>query len=208
MENNDFLRPGFLTSYFDAMRDNARRDGWRAIIPIWLIVGMIVGSVAAYAVPADFWTEEDWGDALLLYATMVTINGLLLVLSWSAFSRIHEVILSSVGFSLFLRRAKLLNNYIFYIDYVQVAQLLALFASAVGLFTSLAVLPKPYLYRVILAASVGFSIYAIRYAVNAVTMMHNLVWQKAIFEEQEAEAGNRIVKMPARQGADKSQDSA
>jgi hypothetical protein len=123
MENSDYLRPRFLASYFDSMRDKTKSDGWRAIVPVWLIAGIACGASVAYHIPDDFWTQEKWDASLLLYATMVTINGLLLVLSWSAFSRIHEVILSSLGFSMFLRRAKLLNNYIFYIDYVQVTQL-------------------------------------------------------------------------------------
>jgi hypothetical protein len=203
--NDDYIRSGFLTSYFDAMKDKARTDGWRAVIPVWFVFGLTIGAAVAYAMPDELWHKEKWDILLVLYATMVTINGLLLALSWSAFSRIHEVVISSPGFSLFLRRAQLLNHYIFYIDYVQAAQLLALLASGVGLFTSLMPLPT-YLNRIALAASVGLSIYAIKYAVNAVTVMHDLVWQKAIFEEQDADAASKIVKIPARQTMEKSPD--
>jgi hypothetical protein len=60
------------------------------------------------------------------------------------------------------------------------------------------ILPKLYMYRMILAISIGLTIYAIRYATNAVTMMHDLVWQKAIFEEDERESRTRVVAMPGR----------
>jgi hypothetical protein len=195
----EYLRPGFLASYFDAMKQRAREHGWRAIIPYWVIVGGAVGAALAYFQP-----EEEWKNVEIIvpvYVGVVTINGLLLALSWSAFSRIHELIVSSAGFSTFLRRANLFNTYIFYIDYVHVAQLLALVISGGALLTC-TIHSIPLLWaRIIFAACVAATIYAIRYAVNAVTVMHDLVWQKSIFEEQEEEAVRKVVKITTRQSS-------
>ena len=100
---------------------------------------------------------------------------------------------------MFLRRANLFNTYIFYIDYVQAAQLLALLLSGAALLTANIHLIPIFWSRVIFAATIAATIYAIKYAVNAVTVMHNLVWQKSIFEEQEEDATRKVVKMSQRQ---------
>jgi hypothetical protein len=147
--------------------------------------------------PEEIWVHSD--TVVAIYVGVLTINGLLLALSWSAFSRIHELIVSSAGFSTFLRRANLFNTYIFYIDYVQAAQLLALLVSGGALLTVTIHFIPIFWARIIFAACIAATIYAIKYAVNAVTVMHDLVWQKSIFEEQEDEAARKVVKLGSRQ---------
>jgi hypothetical protein len=199
----EFTRPGFLASYFDAMKERARAEGWRAIIPYWGLVGACIGGTIVYFVPGEIWTDkQNWPVIVAVYAATLTINGLLLALSWSAFARVHELLVSSAEFAIFLRRAKLFNGYLFYIDWVQAAQLFALIVSAGAMFSS--VIQKiPLLgHRVILAVCITASTYAIRAAVNAVTVMHDLVWQRAIFEEQEVLNKGKVVNLGRPQDAD------
>jgi hypothetical protein len=193
----EYLRPGFLTSYFEAMRQKAREHSWRAIIPYWALLGAAIGSVIAYFQPDEIWLHSD--TAVTIFVGMLTINGLLLALCWSAFSRIHELIVSSPGFAVFLRQANLFNTYLFYIDYVQAAQLLAVITSGTALLTATIHSIPIFWSRILFAATIATTIYAIKYAVNAVTVMHDLVWQKAKFEEQEQEAPRNVVKIPSRQ---------
>lgn len=186
-----------MASYFEAMSERVRESKW-AIVPVWLAVGMLIGAVPSYFMPGSFFTEAQWQVSAGLYGAILTVNGLILAISWNAFSRIHDSIISSSGFSSWLRKEKLLNTYLFYIDYVQVTQLIALFASAAALFSILIDLPSELWDRAILAVSLGLSIYAVKYAVNAVTVMHDLVWQKSIFEEQEEAAkSNKLVRLGA-----------
>lgn len=190
----DFTRPGFLSSYFDAMKERAHTEGWRAVVPVWLIISAAVAAGMVYYLPDELWSDKvNWQVIVAIYAALVTINGLLLALSWSAFARIHELLVSSAEFAVFLRRAKLFNHYLFYIDWVQAAQLLALLVSAGAMFTSIVQQIPLWCHRAILAASIAVTIYAIRYAVNAVTITHDLVWQRAIFEEQELTNRGRVV---------------
>jgi hypothetical protein len=108
----EYTRPKFLASYFDAMKERAHTKGWRGVIPIWLIVGFAAGGAASTCLPDALWTEQNnWQVIVALYAANVTINGLLLALSWGAFSRIHGLLVSSSEFAIFLRRAKLFSGY-------------------------------------------------------------------------------------------------
>jgi hypothetical protein len=195
----EFTRPKFLASYFEAMKERASKTGWRALVPVWLGVGIGAGFAASWCLPDKLWTDpQNWQVIVGMYAAMVTINGLLLALSWGAFARIHELLVSSAEFAVFLRRAKLFNGYLFYVDWVQAAQLLALIASAGAMFSSIIAVIPVLGHKLILTASIGVSIYAIRYAVNAVTMMHDLVWQRAIFEEQELANKHKVVSFAGR----------
>jgi hypothetical protein len=190
----EYTRPKFLASYFDAMKDRARTEGWTAIIPVWAVVGACAGVVAVIRLPRELWTEpQNWQVIIAIYAAMLTINGLLLALSWGAFARVHELLVSSAEFAVFLRRAKLFNGYLFYVDWVQATQLLALVVSAAAMFSSLVQLIPPLGHRIILAVTIASSVYAVRNAVNAVTVMHDLVWQRAIFEEQELANKGKVV---------------
>lgn len=200
-DNTEYTRPGFLASYFDAMRDRAHEDGWRAVLPLWAVIGCALGSILTYYLPSELWSDrQQWQTIIAIYAAMVTINGLLLALSWSAFARIHELLVASAEFSQFLRQINLFKKYLFYIDWVQAAQLLAMIVSGIGLFTSV-VSKIPLLgHRIILAISIAVTVYAIRYAVNAVTVMHDLVWQKAIFDEQDLDERQKVVKLGGQRG--------
>jgi hypothetical protein len=196
----EYTRPGFLASYFDAMKERAHADGWRVIIPIWLFIGAAFGAALTYFLPSTLWTDtQQWQIIIAIYAAMVTINGLLLALSWGAFARIHGLLVASGEFSVFLKRVKLFKKYLFYIDWVQAAQLIALIVSGVSLFTALIPSIPPLAHKIILGCSIALTAYAIRYAVNAVTMMHDLVWQKAIFDEQEMEEKQKVVKLGNRE---------
>jgi len=193
----EYQRPRFLASYFEAMKAGVQSRGIWAVFPTWILVGFGAGAAAVVCLPRELWTDKaNWQVIVAIYAAMVTVNGLLLALSWGAFSRIHDQLVSTPGFAIFLRRANLFNGYLFYVDWVHTAQLIALVVTAGAMFSSV-VQSIPVLgHRVILASSIGFSIYAIRYAVNAVTMMHNLVWQRAVFEEQESLSPSNVAPLP------------
>jgi hypothetical protein len=77
----------------------------------------------------------------------------------------------------------LLNGYIFYVDFVHVAQLSALIISGGGLLVLLCEPENISFDRVAFGAMLFISSYAIKQAAAAVTIMHDLIWQKAIFDD-------------------------
>src|SRR5262245_3234100 len=125
-------RPKFLPSYIKAIGQSAEKRGWKALLPVWVILTGACGAAAAHFIPATFWMGDRLEMAAVVYIGILTLNGLILTLSWNAFSRIYESI-SAQGFASYLMNKNKMNGYIVFIDYVHIVQLFAILASAVGL---------------------------------------------------------------------------
>lgn len=78
---------------------------------------------------------------------------------------------------------KLMNRYIVYIGYVHVAQLAAIITSAAGLLLLLCSIEEVAYNRTAFAVMIAASAYAIVTAARAVEVVHDLIWQKAIFDD-------------------------
>jgi hypothetical protein len=173
-------RPSFSASFLAALVKSEKRRGNLAFIPIWLIACLAIGGGVACFIPAKFWNYEKLEVATAVYVGILTLNGLILALSWSAFARMHESI-SDAPFSDYLLQRDLLNDYIFYINFINVAQITALLICALALLLMLCDVGVIY-NRVAFAIMIGTSAYAIKQASSAVSAMHDLIWQKAIFD--------------------------
>lgn len=181
MDRNDLERPSFLKSYHAALGKSIEIRGVRAVIPYWVLTCLLVGLVAASRMPVTFWGHEHEDVAVGVYVGMLTLDGLVLALSWSAFARIHDCI-GDGEFCAYLYKNGVLNDYIVVIDYIHYAQLVSIIASAAGLLTWLYGPTDPAYNRIAFAVMVATSIYAIKSASGAVSAMHDLIWQKSIFE--------------------------
>jgi hypothetical protein len=175
-------RPRFLDSFIGAIAKSAEKRSWRAVVPIWPLVAACFGAVFAYLIPAQFWSQEKLEAAVAVYIGIVTLNGLILALSWSAFSRIHESIIDS-PFCSYLMNKGILNDYILYIDFVHVSQLSSIIISGGALLVLLCQPGNITFDRIAFGAMIFISSYAIKQAAAAVTIMHDLIWQKAIFDD-------------------------
>lgn len=174
-------RPPFLKSLLEAWHSSLD-DGFWALFPYWLLISFGAGGWVAYELPADLLGGKDQSDAVAAMAGLLTLNGLILALSWSAFSKIYEII-GAGEFCAFLRRSKLLSHYLVYVGYVHIAQLVAVMATGFALFSIL--LPfQPWVMRLAISAAIGGSIYAIRQAVAASTVMQDLIWQRSAFDQE------------------------
>jgi hypothetical protein len=174
-------RPKFLPSYFEAISESCKKRGLRALVPGWIIVSGACGAGASYFIPISFWASDHMDVAAIVYTGVLTLNGLILTLSWNAFSRIYESISSPVFVS-YLMAKKKLNGYIVYIGYIHISQLVAILSSAVGLILLLCSVPTVLYDKIAFAFMIATSAYAIKTAASAVTVMHDLIWQKAIFD--------------------------
>jgi hypothetical protein len=183
---NPTKRPSFLEAWLDDLRDDLGRYGKRKLVPWALLACSAFGVAVAMLVPVEhFWEKPE--VSVVFFTAAVTINGLLLALSWGSFAKIYELA-SEPAMASFLRRHNLLNSYIFHVDFIHVAQVCALswsggalilcvighFPPAIAKYVSLLMLQK-----ISLAGCVASSIYALKYALGAVRIMQDLVWYSA-----------------------------
>lgn len=190
-------RPKFLPSYFAALSERAQGGTlWRMFIVPALAISASVG--VAYLIPTTFWLNVNLEVSTTVYTGILTVNGLILALSWSAFSRIYESI-SAPKFCAFLRNNNLLNKYIITVSSIHGLQLLAVIASAIGLVSVLIDIAYIIVDQILFGIMIFFSIYAVQQAVSAVAIMNDLLWQKAIFDEhREGNGGSTVVQMGGR----------
>ena len=182
VDDNYYQRPKFLPSYLGALKDSAERRDWRAIIPLWLIGSMLAGLIVAYFMPHKFWSEENLRISVAVYAGILTFNGLILALCWSVFSKIYEIVTTS-PFSVYLKNKNLLNRYILYVSFVHGAQIFAVIVSGSGLLLVLLATGNTLIGQIMIAFAVAATTYGIKKAADAITAMHDLIWQKAIFDD-------------------------
>jgi hypothetical protein len=191
--SDDLERPRFLPAYVEAIAQSAKVRGWRAVVPFWLIACGAASAAVAYVIPYTFWTDERLEVSVVVYIGILTLNGLILTLSWNAFSRIYEMI-GAPGFASYLMSKKFMTRYIVYVGYVHIAQLVAIITSAIGLLMLLCSIKEVIYNRIGFAVMVATSAYAIVTAARAVEVVHDLIWNKAIFDDFMArQEGRNIV---------------
>jgi hypothetical protein len=190
-------RPRFLSLWLEELRGDLDERGIRALVPWWLLCFSGLSIVLAWQIPVGFFQTAHWDISTAVYAGALAFNGLLLALSWQAFARI-QASMCAPGFSSFLKRRKLIGGYLFWIDYVQLSQVAAVCASATGLITILLSTVSLHGDRVIFGLVVGLSVYAVKNALDAMKLMHDLVWLHAEFDQmlQDVESAN-VTAFPA-----------
>src|ERR1700685_2046801 len=109
---NNLQRPKFLPSLFKTIGTTLEARGALRSAPWWLLACCATGGLTSYLIPRDFYDRLE--ISVVVYVGILTLNALILALSWSAFARIHEL-LTGDRFSSYLLEAGLLNDYIVYI---------------------------------------------------------------------------------------------
>lgn len=180
------LRPGFLESWLQDLLDDNKQYGAKAIVPWSALSCLALASFVAWLIPEyGFWDKPE--ISMVFFTAILTLNGLLLALSWSSFGKIYEIASRPV-IAKFLRTNGLLNSYIFHVDFIHYAQVFALGASAVALVACVIdAVPSPLdnfisillIRRTVLVVSIASAIYALKYALGAVRIMQDLVWYSA-----------------------------
>lgn len=197
-------RPSFLELWLDDLKDDIKRDGARKLVPWWLLAFSCIAAGVAGTLPDRFWQDgPDFASArLALYAALLTLNGLLLALSWNSFSKIYESA-SAPGFSQYLRDKGMLNTYFFFVDFIHLTQIAALVVSGAGLILGLYAAGEwtpIWLHRMVFAATLATCLYALRYAVGSVTLMQDLVMARIAYEDHVARQGSNVTPIQPRNG--------
>jgi hypothetical protein len=189
-------RPGFIEAWLSDLQDDIRRYGKRKLVPWKLLACLISGCLAAAVVPADdFWGKPE--VSVVFFTAVLTLNGLLLALSWGSFAKIYEIA-SEPRLARLLRRHGLLDSYVFHVDFIHFVQVAALSLSGLGLVFCVvghlphfieAHVPLSLVRRLILTASLGSSVYALLNAAGAVRLLQDLVWYSAQLPPEHEEVG-------------------
>lgn len=182
-------RPSFVDYWLEDLREEFGNRGIRAFVPVWLILFGASSAIAAYFLPEEFWTSERWDVSTAVYGVICTLNGLFLALSWNAFGRIHDSI-SSAGFSGWLRSKQMLHKYFFIVDFIHIWQIVAVALSAIALVAVLYPFVPVWGQRIAFAAAIAATGYALRWALGAVKVMHDITWYRSIYDEHQAAAGD------------------
>jgi hypothetical protein len=176
----------FLKAWLRYLSDGLD-DGWYNIVPLWPILFLLIGGVVGFFMPDDFWTWRR-DNATVVYAAILTMNGIVLALSWSAFAKIYESI-GAPKFSTFLEEHGALETFLFFVSYAHGSQIAALSISAIALIAAQFDEIGVRWQRFALAATIGFGIYAIKQAAGSVTVMHDLIRYRAIFDADRGSNG-------------------
>jgi hypothetical protein len=182
----------FLKSWLQDLSDGLD-DGWYNIIPFWLITFLVIGLAVAYLMPDSFWTTRR-DNATAVYAAILTMNGIILALTWSAFAKIYENI-GAPKFSAFLQKHGALEKFLFFVSYTHVSQMIALSVSAITLIITQFEGISLWWQRSAMVATIGVGVYAIKQAAGSVTVMHDLIRYRAIFDADSTPPNSGTVRM-------------
>lgn len=194
-------RPTFLEAFFDDAKEQARERGIRGLVPWWAMFFAIIGLAAGFYVPGDVLSGDRLDISTAVYAGFLTVNGLVIAVSWGAFANIYQTV-TAPGFVSYLKQKKMLGHYLYFINFVHLFQSIALMISAVTLVTVLFHQLPPWLHRCLFAATIAATAYGFRWAIGTITVMQDVVWYRSIYDEDRAAQGtsSNIVPMPGPRG--------
>lgn len=122
---------------------------------------------------------------------------MLLTLAWNAFAKIFENICAP-KFSTYLRENGLFKVYLYQISYVHAAQIVAVLVSAAALLSLAIANPPGGLLEWMFILTVASSGYALWEAIGAVTVLHDLIWYRSIFDAHHELQADNVRQMPTR----------
>lgn len=104
-------RPTLLKGLLDSWQLTLAHGRARELVPVWIIASAGLGAVAAWFLPAKFWNGEELDAVVGALGGLLTFNGIVLALCWSAFGKVYEII-GAGAFSAHLRKHNLLSHYL------------------------------------------------------------------------------------------------
>lgn len=176
-------RPTFLKSLLDSWQLSLSLGRERDLFPIWILAAIGLGWSLVHFVPSSFWGEEQRSNVVSILSAMVTFNGIILALCWSAFGKVYEII-GATAFAAHLRKHNLLNHYLVFVGYCHFAQVAAISLTGFAIFTLW--LPfEGWFVKSVFAGAIAATAYAVRQGVATSTVMQDLIWQKSLFDSSQ-----------------------
>lgn len=191
----EMKRPTLTQSLLDSWQLTYSNDGAKALVPYWIIVSVFVGGCVSYFLPTTFWDGTKLDVTVSAISGLLTFNGIILALCWSAFAKVYEII-GAGSFCAHLRKHNLLNHYLLFVGYCHSTQILAIVLSAFALIALWLPL-EIWFVKITIAAAIASCVYALRQGVATSSVMQDLIWQKSEFDEHEAKTTKETVKSVA-----------
>ena len=174
-------RPKFLPSFLGALKEEVENEGFFALIPIYFLAFLGVSVCIALLLPDTFWQNDSWPVSTTVYSGILTFNGLVLTLGWTAFSRVHDIIISK-KIGAYLLSTGLLNGYLIQVSFMHISQILAAIFSGLGLVSIILEFGPRWVDLVIFALCATFTMHGLKQAMGSIEMMNDLVWQASVYE--------------------------
>jgi len=182
-------QPRYLEMWFREVANEIKEKGVIRVIPISFLVSMAVPIIGIM-----IWADDTFFEAvtsntsnaeiiMVILAGILTFNSITLALSWTALSKILEVI-SSPKFSSYLRSKQLFETYVFYVKHIHYIQLMAALITLVGLVSVVFIGLPLIAAKMIFGVSVGYTVFAIYWAHGAVNIVTDLLWHHSTFEAE------------------------
>lgn len=178
----EMTRPSFLKSLLDSWQLSLAQGRASDLIPYWILASCGLGAAAAMNLPANFWDGSKLDIQVSLLSGLLTFNGIILALCWSAFGKVYEIV-GAGAFCKHLRKHNLLSHYLVFVGYCHLVQVLAISCTAFALFAVWLPLPM-WFVKITIAASVSSTAYAVRQGVATSTVMQDLIWAKSEFDAE------------------------
>ncbi len=168
-----------------------QKRGFLSFIPFRLLVCSAIGLAVARYIPSSNLAKPE--IMIVAYAALLTLNAILLAVCWAAFAKIYET-MGEERFGGWLRRNGLAGYYGWYVNFINVVQMLAVGATATALILSLMEGFVEIVPRSALGMSVGLSVLASSWAMGCVRLMQDLSDHRATFAAMDADG--RVADMP------------
>lgn len=184
-------RPSFIECWFDDTKASGKNRGWFVTLVPWTVGSCAALSAAAsYFTPVTFFFPSNWDVSATVLTGLLAFNALTLALAWGAIGRIYESV-SQPGFSSYLRAGGVLATYLFYISYIHLTQVTAALVSLVTLVVLF--MPVPLLcHQILFGMTLATTLYALRWALGAVTVVQDLSWHFATYDGLAPEDKNKL----------------
>jgi len=174
-------RPPFLKSLLSSWQLTLEHGKARDLFPYWIIGSATLGALAAAYLPAKFWDGTEIDAAVSALGGLLTFNGIVMALCWSAFGKVYEII-GAGAFCAHLRKYNLLSHYLVFVNYCHLAQILAITCTAFALAAMWLPL-QLWVVKVAVGGSIGSSIYAVIQGFSSSQVMQDLIWRKSEFDQ-------------------------
>src|SRR3569623_1786715 len=187
----EMTRPPFLKSLLDSWQLSLAHGRTSGLVPYWILASCALGAGAAFSLPPSFWDGKKLDVQVALLSGLLTFNGIILALCWSAFGKVYEIV-GAGAFCKHLRKTNLLSQYLVFVGYCHIVQVMAISCTAFALLAVWRPFEK-WFVKITIAASVATTAYAVRQGVATSTVMQDLIWAKSEFDEANPPAGVKAV---------------
>lgn len=161
----------FVAYWLQDIAFSFEKRGFGSLIPIRLLICAGIATAITYKVDPKF--LNDRASCIALYAAILTLNAILLAICWGAFAKIFDA-MSDPKFGKWLRRRNMDGYYGFYIEFIQLTQMLALSIATFSLAFSIMEYIPTIVSKTLLGMTFGSTLYAGIWSSGGVRVMQDL----------------------------------